>query len=264
MIVPQRRGGRPLCGNLPSEAFAHRYRSPVIPSVDFFSPTLKCSSGPIYGYDSESRGCLDIYRSPSESLFEFFSPKINISSAEGGKKDGERGRPGSGGRGRNSGVSGVLETCDSNASIAAGTVQASNLACFITSPPREEKREKLLHRGKTVCGPMSPTKGSTVVPPPNMQQEEGMVISYAGKGFDPRRMCTACTKELRGAIISSGHGLELWHTVDHERRALLMGQRQHDLLKARWAARERGERQVECCFLFVVVDKHAGHAKETC
>lgn len=57
-------------------------------------------------------------------------------------------------------------------------------------------------------------------------------------------MCGACTEELRGAIVSSGHDLEVWHTVDHERRALLTAQRQNDVLKARWAERERKDRQV--------------------
>lgn len=69
-------------------------------------------------------------------------------------------------------------------------------------------------------------------------------VTYAGKGFDPRRMCGGCTEELRAAIVSSGHDLEVWHTVDHERRALVTAQRQHDVLKSRWAERERKERQV--------------------
>lgn len=68
-------------------------------------------------------------------------------------------------------------------------------------------------------------------------------MTYAGKGFDPRRMCGGCTEELRAAILSSGHDLEVWHTVDHERRALVTKQRQNDVLKARWAERERKDRQ---------------------
>lgn len=70
------------------------------------------------------------------------------------------------------------------------------------------------------------------------------MVTYAGRSFDPRRMCGTCTEELRRAIVSSGHDLEIWHAVDHERRALLTGQRQNDLSKARWAERERQDRQV--------------------
>lgn len=77
-------------------------------------------------------------------------------------------------------------------------------------------------------------------------------LTYARRDFDPRRICGSCTEELRGAIISSGHDLELWHTVDHERRALLMGQRQNDIFKAKWAERERGDRQVRFHILFVL------------
>ncbi|CAM9130207.1 unnamed protein product [Ectocarpus sp. 4 AP-2014] len=76
------------------------------------------------------------------------------------------------------------------------------------------------------------------------EQQLQFVVTYAGVGFDPRRVCAGCTEELRAATISSGHDLELWHTVDHERRALLTGQRRADVLKARWAERERKDRQV--------------------
>lgn len=69
-------------------------------------------------------------------------------------------------------------------------------------------------------------------------------VTYAGVDFDPRRVCAGCTEELRAAIVSSGHDLELWHTVDHERRALLTGKRRADVLKAQWAERERKDRQV--------------------
>lgn len=78
------------------------------------------------------------------------------------------------------------------------------------------------------------------------QQQLQFVVTFAGVGFDPRRVCAGCTEELRAAIVSSGHYLELWHTVDHERRALLTGQRRVDVLKARWAERERKDRQVGC------------------
>lgn len=73
-----------------------------------------------------------------------------------------------------------------------------------------------------------------------------LVLAYAGTGFDSHRMCGTCTEELRGAIISSGHDLELWHTVDHQRRALLTGQRRGDVLKAQWAEHEQQDRQVTC------------------
>ncbi|CAM9173603.1 unnamed protein product, partial [Hapterophycus canaliculatus] len=77
----------------------------------------------------------------------------------------------------------------------------------------------------------------------NGPDHQHLAVTYAGKGFDPRRMCGACTQELRRAIISSGHDLEMWHTVDHERRALLETQRRNDLRKARWSERERKDRQ---------------------
>ena len=70
------------------------------------------------------------------------------------------------------------------------------------------------------------------------------MLTYAGKEFDSRRMCDCCTEELRGAVISSGHDMELWHTVDHERRALLTEQRRGDVLKAQWAEHEQRDRQV--------------------
>lgn len=76
---------------------------------------------------------------------------------------------------------------------------------------------------------------------PNRPQS---MLTYAGRGFDSRRMCGPCTEELRGAVISSGHELELWHTVDHERRALLTEQRRGDVFKARWAEHEQQDRQV--------------------
>lgn len=69
-------------------------------------------------------------------------------------------------------------------------------------------------------------------------------VTYALRAFDPRRLCGACTQELREAIVMHGHDLELWHTVDHERRALMTIQRQGDLFKARWAEQERLDRQV--------------------
>lgn len=67
---------------------------------------------------------------------------------------------------------------------------------------------------------------------------------YAGRAYDPRRLCWSCTAELRGAIIFYGHDLELWHKVDDERRELMELQRRNDLLKAQWARHEREERQV--------------------
>lgn len=74
--------------------------------------------------------------------------------------------------------------------------------------------------------------------------DQHLGVTYAGIAFDPRRMCGTCTQELRRAIVSSGLDLELWHTVDHERRALLEGQRRNDLRKAQWSERERKDRQV--------------------
>lgn len=69
-------------------------------------------------------------------------------------------------------------------------------------------------------------------------------LTYAGHDFDGRRLCNTCTQELRGTVIADGYDMELWHAVDHERRALHQAQRQHDVFKARWAERERGDRQV--------------------
>lgn len=67
---------------------------------------------------------------------------------------------------------------------------------------------------------------------------------YAGRAYDPRRLCWSCTAELRGAIIFHGHDLELWHKVDDERRELMELHRRNDMLKAQWARQEREERQV--------------------
>lgn len=90
-----------------------------------------------------------------------------------------------------------------------------------------------------------------VIPDERMSLSEGhseMKITYAHRSFDPRRLCESCTEELRAAIITHGHDRELWHTVDHERRALLTAQRQGDLWKARWLERNQQDRQVtrEC------------------
>lgn len=69
-------------------------------------------------------------------------------------------------------------------------------------------------------------------------------LTYARRSFDARRLCGSCTAELRGAVVAGGHDLELWHTVDHERRALHSIQRRRDLFKARWVEREHSDLQV--------------------
>ncbi|CBN75311.1 C2H2 zinc finger protein [Ectocarpus siliculosus] len=77
-------------------------------------------------------------------------------------------------------------------------------------------------------------------------QKTRYVEDRAGTASGAGDLASSPAKECldRSAIISSGHDLELWHTVDHERRALLTGQRRADVLKARWAERERKDRQV--------------------
>ncbi|CAM9548813.1 unnamed protein product, partial [Pylaiella littoralis] len=97
------------------------------------------------------------------------------------------------------------------------------------------------------------------------QQQLQLKVTYAGKDFDTRRMCGVCTEELRGAIVSSGHDVELWHTVDHERRALVTAQRQNDVFKARWAERERKDRQVSELLRFICeanLDAFSRHSLE--
>lgn len=99
-------------------------------------------------------------------------------------------------------------------------------------------------RGVTTGGSPSPPKTMDETSAGPLATPSFPRLTYAGYGFDGRRLCETCTQELRGAVIAGGHGMELWHAMDHERRALHQAQRQHDVFKARWAERERGDRQV--------------------
>lgn len=94
-------------------------------------------------------------------------------------------------------------------------------------------------------------------------------LTYGKRGFDGRRLCESCAAELRGAIVMGGHDMELWHAVDHERRAMHQQQRRQDVFKARWAERERADRQVgkragSCARVFVGTSQRPRCSLMTC
>ena len=111
--------------------------------------------------------------------------------------------------------------------------EAANEALVKKTPPRHLRHQSPAGMGETtgVRGDLPPR---STLPTP----------TYAGREFDPCRLCQACTNEWRSAIIFRGHDLELWHAVDDERRALLELQRRNDIFKAEWAKREWRDRQV--------------------
>ncbi|CAM9128819.1 unnamed protein product [Ectocarpus fasciculatus] len=175
-------------------------------------------AGSLYDYRAKgSGGGPDTYSSAHESLFEFKQQR-HLQQDERPRETG-----GTGG----------------GASAAKGTKPQGGA----------QKTRYLEERAGTGIGGRA---GDLISSPVNeclgrsgqRQEQLQFEVTYAGVDFDPRRVCAGCTEELRAAIVSSGHDLELWHTVDHERRALLTGQRRADVLKAQWAERERKDRQV--------------------
>lgn len=174
--------------------------------------------GSLFDYGGKGKGRRpDIYSSPHESLFQF-TPHQQRERSEDHEQRGVRDDDAGGSTLVGERPSGVAE----------------RTPCFeATGDIADQERE---------LAPTSSKEGLSG--PGHSQQQLRLRVTYAGKGFDPRRMCGGCTEELRAAIVSSGHDLEVWHTVDHERRALTTAQRQNDVLKARWAERERKDRQV--------------------
>lgn len=174
--------------------------------------------GSLFDYRREGRGKRpDIYPSPHESLFQF-TPQHPTTRDDNHEQRERRGGGGGGGDG-GEGQSGLTQRTPS---------------CVETGKRPNQDGE---------WNSFSATGGLSGPRQQQQQQQLNFRVTYARKGFDPRRMCGGCTQELRAAIVSSGHDLEVWHTVDHERRALVTAQRQNDVLKARWAERERTERQ---------------------
>ena len=179
----------------------------------------------MFGYNAEGTGGTNIYSSPHESLFQF-PPQ------PGGNRWGAT--PGEdGGHARSiRDQSGTTINRDTSSRAGTNTSVLASDTSSVLGPQTEQDGGRISEQG-----PTSVSNGRA-------RNQPQLVLTYAGTGFDSRRMCSACTEELRGAVISSGHDLELWHTVDHERRALLTAQRRGDVLKARWAEHEQQDRQV--------------------
>lgn len=206
----------------------------------------------MYGYRSYGKGGTDVYRSQYESAFHFTHPgqirrggeADSGKSGPSGKREAEdRGQVLIHGGGDNTRVdlsrmkgkngAGVL-----GAECGHGCAAESALPANLPSYSRKEPAGAL--------HPASNLDGRVYEEPHQQQQVHNTLeLTYARRRFDRRRMCGACTEELRGWIVSYNHDLELWHTVDHERRALLTEQRQQDKLKAQWVERERNDRQVQ-------------------
>lgn len=182
-------------------------------------PDTEWIQGSLYDYGGEGKGKRpDVYFSPHESLFRF--------TRQGDDHDhNERSKNGDGGVG---GVGGG-KLCGEGPS---GTTNSKPFEGETGEQPSQDGEWKSFSSKGALNGSH------------HHQHQLHFSVMYAGKSFDPRRMCGGCTEELRAAIVSSGHDLEVWHTLDHERRALVTAQRQNDVLKARWAQRERKERQV--------------------
>eukprot|EP00903_Cladosiphon_okamuranus_P013821 g12863.t1 len=165
-------------------------------------------AGSLYDYGGEGKGKrTDMYSSPHESLFKIRPLRHEEQGYNYGNRD------------------------------EGGRVAVGMLAGKGTSDKAEITEDRQNQGGRWSS---SSSNGGLN----EFQQQPPVRVTYAGRGFDPRRMCGGCTKELRAAIVSSGNDLEVWHTVDHERRALVSDQRRNDMLKARWAERERKDRQV--------------------
>lgn len=187
--------------------------------------TPPSSAAALFGCDAEGIGGTNVYSSPHESLFQFHpQPEGN----QWGRTSGERGGHAKSTHDR----PGFFISRDT--SSRAGT-DTSALASGTSSVPRPHTMQD---------GGQISEQGPTQVDNGRGRNRPQLVLTYAGTGFDSRRMCSACTEELRGAVISSGHDLELWHTVDHERRTLMTAQRRGDVLKARWTEHEQQDRQV--------------------
>ncbi|CAM9562938.1 unnamed protein product [Sphacelaria rigidula] len=173
--------------------------------------------GAIYEYNagSRGRGVSILYRSPHETLFEFrndMSSRLSSSSSSG----------------INSNTKSSPET--------RGIVLPGERTGATSIPTRDRQQ---IHQEPT---------SSLEVALPSAAAVEGCSqfprLTYGKRGFDGRRLCESCAAELRGAIVMGGHDMELWHAVDHERRAMHQQQRRQDVFKARWAERERADRQV--------------------
>lgn len=178
--------------------------------------------GVLYDYRSEAKGSTDIYRSLHQSLFEFTPQRNNpCGGAMRGATGNAEGTPRR-----------TLERVDDNSK----TCCRGNAGALLSNGLPRQAAGTQDGEQETVDDSAFSIAGEAEKPP--------LALTYAGRVFDRCRMCGACTKELRATIVSSGHDLELWHTVDHERRALLTGQRWKDMFKARWVERERGDRQV--------------------
>lgn len=173
--------------------------------------------GSLYDYGGQGRAQRpDIYSSPHESLFRF-RPQTQQRRGDNHETRNRNSNDGS------SGVRGGTLGGRTASDFAGRTLSLHHTG---DRPNKDEAWNSLSSTGA------------------QQQQQQQVRVTFAGKGFDPRRMCRRCTEELRAAIVSSGHDLEVWHTLDHERRALVTAQRQNDVTKARWAERERKERQV--------------------
>lgn len=188
------------------------------------------STATLLGYNDEGPGGSNIYSSPHESLFRLWSQSSNTSDGATEERDGSKAK-GKHNQTENTG------NYDNN----GGHSDASVLASWNRSLPRPSDKQD--RRTSAIEASTSSDNDSD----PRRPQ---LMLTYAGMGFDSRRMCGPCTVELRRAVISSGHDLELWHTVDHERRGLLTGQRRGDVFKAQWAEHEQQERQVTQAFRF--------------
>lgn len=205
----------------PSEFFASGTQTHII-NISMYAVLMKV--GVLYGDDSER---IDVYRSPHESLFALQPLRETASYLRGRKRQ------------------------DREPRVEAGQKIVGN-------SPALEARNRIKTSGATrVTGRSSCTWGtarrcnqphSPSCLGTDMGDREDLPMPltpmYAGRAYDPRRLCWSCTAELRGAIIFHGHDIELWHTVDDERRELMELQRRNDLLKAQWARQEREERQV--------------------
>eukprot|EP00904_Undaria_pinnatifida_P012820 jgi/Undpi1/8669/HiC_scaffold_25.g11134.m1 len=185
----------------------------------------------LLGYNDEGPGGSNIYSSPHESLFRLWSQSSNTSDGATEERDGSKAK-GKHNQTENTG------NYDNN----GGDSDASVLASWNRSLPRPSDKQD--RRTSAIEASTSSDNDSD----PRRPQ---LMLTYAGMGFDSRRMCGPCTVELRRAVISSGHDLELWHTVDHERRGLLTGQRRGDVFKAQWAEHEQQERQVSELLQFI-------------
>ncbi|CAM9637882.1 unnamed protein product [Ascophyllum nodosum] len=184
------------------------------------------SADVLYDYRSESRGVIDVYRSPHESPFGFAPPRKT------GMNDRRR--------------------WDPERDVGAGTKTEK--------PPSRDACDSFEVSDATAG--MGETTGVRGDLPPRSTLP---TPTYAGREFDPCRLCKACTNEWRSAIIFRGHDLELWHAVDDERRALLELQRRNDIFKAEWAKREWRDRQVCELLRFIVeanLDSFSRHSLE--